>query len=253
MNTYRTSEIAALTGVHPNTVRRYEEWGFLPPIKRASNGYRIYSALNLEQMRLARLAMRISWMGGEIRRVAYQVIYRSADGVFIDAYKNARLLQEMIDNEQHHASIAVSVLEEWVEGFVVKDSQMIPLSVGQAARHLSITADTLRYWERNGLIQVPRNPLNGYRQYGIPEMNRLSVIRTLRKARYSTMAILRMMLAFEKGQTESLVKVLDTPDQEEDMVYVTDQWLTTLADMNQVMEDMIKLLSRLVVDQAQCS
>lgn len=249
METYHTSEIAVLTGVHPNTVRRYEEWGFLPPIDRASNGYRVFSELNLDQMRLARLAMRISWMGGEIRRTAYQVIYQSAAGAFVDAYECASLLQKMIDNEQHHAVIAASVLEEWLEGTFVEESQMIPLSIGQAAGHLSVTVETLRYWERNGLIYVPRNPTNGYRQYGTSELNRLSVIRTLRKARYSTMAILRMMLAFEKGQREYLVRVLDTPNQEEEMVYVTDQWLTTLADMNRVLEDMIKLLSRLTVVQ----
>jgi len=82
---------------------------------------------------------------------------------------------------------------------------------------------------------------------GTAELSRLSVIRTLRKARYSTMAILRMMLAFEQGQRDYLVRVLDTPNQEEEMVYVTDQWLTTLNDMNRVMEDMFKLLSRLII------
>ena len=32
----RTSEVAQAAGVHPNTVRLYEEWGFLPPVPRSS-------------------------------------------------------------------------------------------------------------------------------------------------------------------------------------------------------------------------
>ena len=30
MKTYKTSEVAAAIGIHPNTVRLYEEWGLIP-------------------------------------------------------------------------------------------------------------------------------------------------------------------------------------------------------------------------------
>ena len=53
----RTSDVARAVGVHPNTVRRYEEWGFLPPIPRTASGYRQFTQAHLEQMRLARLAL----------------------------------------------------------------------------------------------------------------------------------------------------------------------------------------------------
>ncbi|MBL7200262.1 MAG: MerR family DNA-binding transcriptional regulator [Anaerolineae bacterium] len=39
----RTSDIARAVGAHPNTVRLYEEWGFLPPIPRSPAGYRMYT------------------------------------------------------------------------------------------------------------------------------------------------------------------------------------------------------------------
>lgn len=39
----RTSDIAKAVGVHPNTVRLYEEWGFLPPIPRNLSGYRLFT------------------------------------------------------------------------------------------------------------------------------------------------------------------------------------------------------------------
>lgn len=47
MNTYRTSEIAEIIGVHPNTVRLYEELGLIPKPGRLPNGYRVFTELHL--------------------------------------------------------------------------------------------------------------------------------------------------------------------------------------------------------------
>lgn len=52
MNTYRTSEIAEIIGVHPNTVRLYEELGLIPKPGRLPNGYRVFTELHIEQFRL---------------------------------------------------------------------------------------------------------------------------------------------------------------------------------------------------------
>jgi DNA-binding transcriptional MerR regulator len=45
--TLRTSDAAKAVGVHPNTVRLYEEWAFLPPIPRS---YLLFTAVHLDQM-----------------------------------------------------------------------------------------------------------------------------------------------------------------------------------------------------------
>ena len=58
MKTYRTSEIAVLINVHPNRVRLYEKWGYIEPVVREANGYRIYTERHLEQLRLMQLASR---------------------------------------------------------------------------------------------------------------------------------------------------------------------------------------------------
>jgi len=49
----RTSDIAKAAGVHPNTVRLYEEWGFLPPVPRSPSRYRLFTKHHLDQMHLA--------------------------------------------------------------------------------------------------------------------------------------------------------------------------------------------------------
>jgi DNA-binding transcriptional MerR regulator len=38
MKPLRTSDIAKATGIHPNTVRKYEELGYLPRPLRGPNG-----------------------------------------------------------------------------------------------------------------------------------------------------------------------------------------------------------------------
>ena len=60
---YSTAQVAREVGVHPNTVRMYEVWGFLPPIPRAPNGYRLYTEFHIDQMCLARKALHGGWPG----------------------------------------------------------------------------------------------------------------------------------------------------------------------------------------------
>ena len=59
MNKYRTSEIAKIIGIHPNTVRLYEELELIPKPDRMPNGYRVFTDLHIEQFRLARLAFQV--------------------------------------------------------------------------------------------------------------------------------------------------------------------------------------------------
>ena len=96
---------------------------------------------------------------------------------------------------------------------------------------------------------MPRDPRNGYRLYGATEVSRLRVIRTLSRAGYSLMAILRMLLRFDKGQRRDLRQVLDTPNPEEDVLYVTDQWLSTLGKIEQCAADAITQLEEMIRKQ----
>jgi hypothetical protein len=76
----RTSDVARAAGVHPNTVRLYEEWGFLPPIPRSPSGYRLFTEAHVDQMRLARTALRGPWPGRNIKRSALALVRRAASG-----------------------------------------------------------------------------------------------------------------------------------------------------------------------------
>ncbi len=243
----RTSEIASAVGVHPNTVRLYEEWGFLPPIPRSPSGYRRFTAVHLAQMKLARIALQWPYPGG--KDVVVDLVKQAAAGNLGDALELAYRFLSQVQAEQAQAETAVAFLEQWAQGQRV-DTTGRPLPIGRAAAKLAVSADMLRNWERNGLLTVPRHPQNGYRLYGAPEIGRIRVIRMLRQAGYSTMAILRMMRQFDAGDTKNLRQALDTPDPEEDIYYVSDNWLTTLAKAEQRAQAIIRQINTMIENGA---
>ncbi|MGE5380777.1 MAG: MerR family transcriptional regulator [Methylocystaceae bacterium] len=229
MKIYRTSQAASLADIHPNTVRLYEELGYLPPVPRAANGYRIYHQLHIEHLLLIRSAFRSTWLGGAIRQQALQVITQAAAGDITKALASARKHLALITSEREKAELAAEYLETWADIEHNGPETMSCRKVGDAVKHLDITHDMLRSWERNGLILIPRNSQNGYREIGEEQIRRLYLIRALRKARFSLMSIYHMLQYYDRGGRDRLTGILNelAPD-EEDIFFNTDQWLTKI-------------------------
>jgi len=147
--------------------------------------------------------------------------------------------------ELDYAETAVHYIQQWLKGEVTEPLTK-PLSIKQAAKRLEVSTDRLRDWERNGLLTAQRNPKNNYREYGAEEIGRLRVICALRRARFSTLSILRMLLAVEKDNSTDVRQALDTPDPEDDIQYATNQWLSTLTIHEQRAIVMIEMLEEMV-------
>jgi DNA-binding transcriptional MerR regulator len=249
-----TSEVARAVGVHPNTVRLYEDWGYLPPVPRGPNGYRLFSRGHLEQMRLARMALDGPWPGRNIRASALTLVRKAALGDLGSALEQGYHHLALVQAEQAQAEAAADFLERWAQG-LTPDVTSERLHIGQAAERLGVTADMLRNWERNGLIRVPRDPSNGYRLYGATELGRLRVIRMLNRAGYSQMAILRMWLHLNQTRTcllpqgTSLRQLLDTPRPDEDIYSAADRWLSTLAEQEQRAQAIISQVETMLQEQ----
>jgi DNA-binding transcriptional MerR regulator len=240
-NRLSASKIAKAVGCHANTVRLYEEWGFLPPVPRAPNGYRLYSTEHLDQMRLARAALNTPWPGRAIRRSGLEIVSISASGDLGAALEKAYQHLALIQSERALAETTAELVSRWARG-VPADSTRKSLRIGDAAAHLQVSVDQLRGWERNGLLDIPRNPSNGYRLFGAPELARVRIIRMLRNAGYSLMAILRMLNELNRDQNTDVRQALDTPSVDEDVQHATDQWLTTLQAVEDRAREIIVLL-----------
>jgi Predicted transcriptional regulators len=235
VKTLKTSEIAFKCGIHPNTVRQYEDLGFIPKIPRAGNGYRLYSELHLEHVLMVRAALKSTWLGGEICQKALSILHHAADGNYEDAMQVARDHLALIGKEREKAEIATQHLEDWA---AISDEHTASTkqywNTKEIAEHLDISRDMLRSWERNGLITVPRNQGNGYRFYGDHEIRRLYVIRALRKARFSLMSIYNMLQHYDRGIRHGLTSILnELPADEENIFYSTTQWLTKIRSIEE--------------------
>jgi DNA-binding transcriptional MerR regulator len=241
----RTSDLAHAVGCHPNTVRRYVEWGLLPPVPRAANGYRLFTYKHLDCLRVARMVYTSTYPGKAIRLSASQIIERAVADDWGGALERSYVHLALVKSERAQAEIAVMLLERWATG-TAADATERPMQIGQVAHLLGVSIDMLRNWERNGLITIPRNADNRYRYYGSAEISRLRVIRMLSRAGYSLMAILRMMLQLDRGVTTNLRYSLDTPPPDEDIYAASDRWLSTLADQEQVALRLITLIEEII-------
>ena len=235
-----TSDIAKAVGVHVNTVRLYEEWGFLPPVTRAANGYRRFTQRHLNQIRLARLALVGPYPGG--KQPVLDLVMCGAAADLGGALEHAYRYLAQIRAERARAETATMLLEHWIKGSTISTTHR-PLTIKQAAKLVGVHTDTLRSWERNGLLTVPRHPDNQYRQYGANEIARIRVIRMLRDAGYSTMAILRLMQHIDQhGSDIDVWGILNTPNPQEEVFSASDQYMTTLAAQEQRALDIIELI-----------
>jgi DNA-binding transcriptional MerR regulator len=247
MKYLHTSDLARAVGVHPNTVRRYVDRGILPPVEYSPSGYRRFAQRHLDCLRLARQVYS-TFAGKGIYQSGVRILQVAVGGDLGGARELAFKHLALVQSERTQAEVAADLLERWAFGPPVDDTIEL-LSIGQVASLLGVTIDILRNWDRNGLIEVPRNPSNGYRRYGAPEISRLRVIRMLSRAGYSLSAILRMLLQLDQGEKTDLRRALDTPRPDEDVYSASDRWLSTLADQEQRARTIIALIEEMIQKQ----
>jgi DNA-binding transcriptional MerR regulator len=249
MKYLRTSDLAKAVNVHPNTVRRYADWGFLSPVERSPAGYRRFTQRHLDCLRLASLVYYNNYSGKSIRQSGMRILQAAVGGDLGGALEIAYHHLALVQSERAQAEAAATLLERWASG-ALADATIQPLSIGQAAKLLGVTIDVLRNWDRNGLITVPRDPSNDYRRYGAREISRLRVIRMLSQAGYSLSAILRMLVQLDRGEKTDLRAALDTPSLGEDVYLASDRWITSLASQEQRAREIIALIEEIIQDQA---
>lgn len=104
---YSTSEIAKQLNIHPNTVRFYEDIEFLPKIPRKQNGYRAYSQIHLEQMKLIRIGLKSELLQNGLRKQIIEIIKTSAKGEYDKALELAKQHLISIEKEEKNAEDAI--------------------------------------------------------------------------------------------------------------------------------------------------
>lgn len=226
MITYKTSEIAKIIGIHPNTVRLYEKLKLIPKTQRLSNGYRIFTEFHLEQCRLVRIAFQVEVVQNGLRKKMVEMIKVAATGDFDYAILLINDYINQIKKERSKADEAIEVVNQILSGMLKEHTQYLKRK--EVSEALDISMDSLRNWEMNGLLSVKRKD-NGYRVYTDEDIQRLKVIRSLRCANYSLEAILRLLQQISKNPSTDIRTALNTPKQSDDIISVCDRLSVSLS------------------------
>ena len=168
-----------------------------------------------------------------------EIIKLSAKSDFDKALVFAEEYLSQIQREQRNAEEAISIAKQILLGNSVESALFLKRK--EVSDYLDISIDTLRNWERNGLLQIKRKQ-NGYRVYTSNDIERLKMIRTLRLANYSLEAILRMLNALEQNPQINIKQVLNTPQSDSDIVSVCDKLISSLKDAEKNAEKMINII-----------
>lgn len=224
MKTYRTSEVAAIVGLHPNTIRRYEEWGLIPIPPRAANGYRVFTDYHIETIKIAQVAFQIEVLQSGLRILMVDMVKAGARYDFAEAQSLLDRYLKLVDQEIANANDVIHVVEDILAGKAEEDA--VCFTRRETAEYLGFTSEALRNWERNGLLTIKRSK-NNYRVYDGEDIKRLKIIRTLRSAKYSLAAILRMLNAIDQ-EKQDIKRLLNPLDPDDSIITACDNLIDSL-------------------------
>jgi DNA-binding transcriptional MerR regulator len=109
MTTLRISDLAKAVSVHPNTVRRYAERGFLPPVARSPSGYRRFTAHHLDCLRVAHQVVYNQYPSAPLRQMSLRFSTATARGDLDGALELAHWYRAVVQAEQREPNLAAAV------------------------------------------------------------------------------------------------------------------------------------------------
>ena len=116
INTYSTSDVAKLIGIHPNTVRLYENLGLITRPERKINGYRVFTDYHLIQFRIARLAFQVEVLQNGLRKQAAAIVKSCASGDMDKALYLTDLYLRQISEEKLNGETAIQIAGQILSG-----------------------------------------------------------------------------------------------------------------------------------------
>ncbi len=202
----RTKDLADAVGVSVQQVRNYEASGFIPAVERSPSGYRLYGPQHLAALITARQLVG-----------CYGV---PAAQAMMAAVHQGRLAAALATIDQQHTALdhARQQLRQTVEMLNYVATQTVEelgvrrgaqLRIGEAARLVGLPISTLRYWEREGLLQPVRRHDNRYRLYDQQQLRRLRIVLLLRQAHYSFAAIATTLDELADGEPQRVIAAIE--------------------------------------------
>jgi MerR family mercuric resistance operon transcriptional regulator len=67
------------------------------------------------------------------------------------------------------------------------------LTIGALAKAANVHVETIRYYQRRGLLREPARPLNGIRRYGVVDVSRLRFIKHAQQSGFTLDEVLALL------------------------------------------------------------
>lgn len=175
----RPIDISRKLDVGTSALRHYEEWGIVPPAKRKSNGYRVYTEEHEAYFQCIR-AMYHGFGMATVRKIMPMV----QEHKFTQALWEVNRVQASLFHRKEQATKALDILKpENMQSFLDRRNKKW-YTIGEVEKEIEVPASTLRHWEKEGLIKPVRHPESGYRVYDREDIRRLLIIRTVQPSLY---------------------------------------------------------------------
>lgn len=262
----RIGKLSKLTGVKAGTIRFYEKCGFLSPVKRLPNGYRVFGERHVYQVRVCRLVFG-GFVNKRLRKISMGLIAAAREWDPV-AYRAAaadylRAVEEDIEGTRKAVSVVTKRMEADGSGRLnsgleqrtcgacpggKQEENGFPHAASytkkQAASVVGVTPEAIRNWERNGLLGQTKAYQKRY--YLKEAIERMYVIRMLLDNGYSMMAVKRFFAAFDEEGALSAVCPLTEPGEDGALIYRADRYLETLLGTREKAEELCRLSDKII-------
>lgn len=174
----RPVDLARVVGLSQQAVRNYEAQGIIYPAVRTEHGYRVY-----EQRHLDALLAFVAVSGAVGHGTGVSIMTALVSGRTDDALETLDRAHAQIVTDRETLRQLDGVLQ--AASHVPRTPQLSqsPLTVGELARHLGVTAATLRSWERAGALRPGRNH-TGRRVYTPRDVHDARLVFLLRRGHF---------------------------------------------------------------------
>lgn len=174
----RPVDIARKLNISTTTLRKYEEFGLTPPVPRSESGYRLYTQEHVAYFVCAR-EMIPAFTTKETVKIFKAVMAKEIDEALWMANKSqAKLHSEKL------------ILEKMVKNLLNDNNKQVSknqnkLAINDLSKETGIPITTIRYWDKVGLISVPRSKDNNYRLFTVEHIKQVLLIYALKYTVYS--------------------------------------------------------------------
>ena len=119
------------------------------------------------------------------------------------------------------------------------DTSMQFFNIGEVAKLTNVTVETIRYYEKQGLVEIPRRNDSGYRQYPDDTIKRIKFIQHAKEVGF-TLNDIKELLELRNDQNKSCSDVKNLADLK---IQSIDQKIADLQRIKSALTRMVKKCS----------